>query len=59
MRIPNLEWLLKKMAQDEALDKLEDAVDARDAAFQELLKAEGELQLQMWRKSLLSTFGVN
>ena len=52
-------WLLRKMEQDEALDKLEDAVDARNEALKALLIAESELQLQMRLKSLLSTFGMN
>jgi len=59
MRIPDLPWLLRKMEQDEALDKLEDAVDARNEALKALLIAESELQLQMRLKSLLSTFGMN
>ena len=54
MRIPDLPWLLRKMEQDEALDKLEDAIG--DEAMRELLTAQSELWI---RRNLSSTFGMN
>ena len=41
MRIPSWNWLLERMSQDEALDKLEDAWEAR--ALKE--RAEAELKV--------------
>ena len=57
VRIPSWQWLENRLRQDEALDKLEDAVDARNEALKELSKRSVELaerQLALWYRAHLN-----